>query len=151
MPQQQSSVDFFQNGSDGQGEFSVVLRGYDRNQVDSHIQRLMMQSQQAAQARDEAEARLNEAQRRARQAEQRLTSVEQKLTDTNKQLEENNRPTLSRVYSLEDTGQAALDVHHNKHQGKVGVLCLAPEEGLGVRDAETRARHLDAINAFRGV
>ncbi|MFI9367080.1 crotonyl-CoA carboxylase/reductase, partial [Kitasatospora sp. NPDC053057] len=43
-------------------------------------------------------------------------------------------PTLSKVYSLEETGQAALDVHHNKHQGKVGVLCLAPEEGLGVRD-----------------
>jgi crotonyl-CoA reductase len=60
-------------------------------------------------------------------------------------------PTLSRTYPLTDVGQAALDVHHNLHQGKVGVLCLAPEEGLGVRDAETRARHLDAINAFRGV
>jgi crotonyl-CoA reductase len=60
-------------------------------------------------------------------------------------------PTLSRTYSLTEVGQAALDVHHNLHQGKVGVLCLAPEEGLGVRDAEKRARHLDAINAFRGV
>jgi crotonyl-CoA reductase len=60
-------------------------------------------------------------------------------------------PTLSRVYPLEDTGQAAYDVHRNRHQGKVGVLCLAPEEGLGVRDAVLRARHLDAINRFRGV
>jgi crotonyl-CoA reductase len=60
-------------------------------------------------------------------------------------------PTLSRSYRLEDVGQAALDVHHNKHQGKVGVLCLAPEEGLGVRDEELRARHLTQINAFRGV
>ncbi|MFJ9696219.1 crotonyl-CoA carboxylase/reductase [Kitasatospora sp. NPDC101183] len=60
-------------------------------------------------------------------------------------------PTLSKVYSLEETGQAALDVHHNKHQGKVGVLCLAPEEGLGVRDAEFRAEHIDAINRFRNV
>ncbi len=60
-------------------------------------------------------------------------------------------PTLSRTYGLEDVGQAALDVHHNKHQGKVGVLCLAPEEGLGVRDEEKRARHLTQINAFRGV
>jgi crotonyl-CoA reductase len=59
-------------------------------------------------------------------------------------------PTLSKSYRLEDTGQAALDVHHNLHQGKVGVLCLAPEEGLGVRDEELRARHLDKINAFRG-
>jgi crotonyl-CoA reductase len=60
-------------------------------------------------------------------------------------------PTLSRTYPLEEVGQAALDVHHNLHQGKVGVLCLAPEEGLGVRDEEKRARHLDSINAFRGV
>jgi crotonyl-CoA reductase len=60
-------------------------------------------------------------------------------------------PTVSRVYKLEDTGQAALDVHHNLHQGKVGVLCLAPEEGLGVRDEEKRAKHIDAINRFRGV
>ncbi|MEV7779836.1 crotonyl-CoA carboxylase/reductase [Kitasatospora sp. NPDC088351] len=60
-------------------------------------------------------------------------------------------PTLSKVYPLEQTGQAALDVHHNKHQGKVGVLCLAPAEGLGVRDAELRAKHLPAINLFREV
>jgi crotonyl-CoA reductase len=60
-------------------------------------------------------------------------------------------PTLSRVYPLEETGQAALDVHLNAHQGKVGVLALAPEEGLGVRDEEKRAVHLDAINRFRGV
>ena len=39
-------------------------------------------------------------------------------------------PTLSRTYSMTETGQAALDVHRNAHQGKVGVLCLAPEEGL---------------------
>ncbi|WP_073486041.1 crotonyl-CoA carboxylase/reductase [Streptoalloteichus hindustanus] len=60
-------------------------------------------------------------------------------------------PTLSKVYPLAETGQAALDVHHNSHQGKVGVLCLAPEEGLGVRDHELRAKHLAAINRFRGV
>jgi crotonyl-CoA reductase len=60
-------------------------------------------------------------------------------------------PTLSRTYPLTEVGQAALDVHHNLHQGKVGVLCLAPGEGLGVRDEEKRAQHLDAINAFRGV
>ncbi|KQV73684.1 crotonyl-CoA reductase [Aeromicrobium sp. Root344] len=60
-------------------------------------------------------------------------------------------PTVSRVYPLAETGQAALDVHHNLHQGKVGVLCLAPEEGLGVRDADKRALHIDKINRFRGV
>jgi crotonyl-CoA reductase len=60
-------------------------------------------------------------------------------------------PTLSEVYSLDDVGQAALDVHRNQHQGKVGVLCLAPEEGLGVRDEEMRAKHINEINRFRGV
>jgi crotonyl-CoA reductase len=60
-------------------------------------------------------------------------------------------PTLSRCYRLEDTGQAAYDVHRNLHQGKVGVLCLAPEEGLGVRDEAMRAKHLTEINRFRGV
>ncbi|MEU4519467.1 crotonyl-CoA carboxylase/reductase [Amycolatopsis sp. NPDC024027] len=59
-------------------------------------------------------------------------------------------PTLSKTYSLEETGQAALDVHRNAHQGKVGVLALAPQEGLGVRDEEKRAKHLEGINAFRG-
>jgi crotonyl-CoA reductase len=60
-------------------------------------------------------------------------------------------PTLSKVYPLAETGQAANDVHRNVHQGKVGVLCLAPEEGLGVRDTELRARHETEINRFRGV
>lgn len=60
-------------------------------------------------------------------------------------------PTLSKTYGLDEVGQAALDVHKNAHQGKVGVLCLAPEEGLGVRNPELRAKHLDAINRFRGV
>ncbi|MGH3746986.1 MAG: zinc-binding dehydrogenase, partial [Micromonosporaceae bacterium] len=58
-------------------------------------------------------------------------------------------PTLSRVYPLEQTGQAVYEVHRNQHQGKVGVLCLAPEEGLGAHDRELRSRHLTRINRFR--
>jgi crotonyl-CoA reductase len=60
-------------------------------------------------------------------------------------------PTLSQTYPLTEVGQAALDVHRNAHQGKVGVLCLAPTEGLGVRDPDKRDRHLEKINRFRGV
>ncbi|MEV4536411.1 crotonyl-CoA carboxylase/reductase [Asanoa sp. NPDC049518] len=59
-------------------------------------------------------------------------------------------PTLSRVYPLEQTGQATLDVQRNRHQGKVGVRCLAPAEGLGIRDPELRGRHEEEINRFRG-
>ena len=58
-------------------------------------------------------------------------------------------PTLSKTYRLEEVGQAALDVHKNLHQGKVGVLTLAPEEGLGISDPEKRARFETQINRFR--
>jgi crotonyl-CoA reductase len=58
-------------------------------------------------------------------------------------------PTLSKTYPLAHTGQAAYEVHRNAHQGKVGVLCLAPEPGLGIRDPGKRARHVAAINIFR--
>jgi crotonyl-CoA reductase len=60
-------------------------------------------------------------------------------------------PTLSRTYPMDEVGQAAYDVHRNVHQGKVGVLCLAPEAGLGVTDPELRAKHIDGINRFRNV
>ena len=59
-------------------------------------------------------------------------------------------PTLSQVFPLEEAGEAALQVHHNLHQGKVGVLVLAPDEGLGVRDTDKRDRFIDDINRFRG-
>ena len=60
-------------------------------------------------------------------------------------------PTLSRTHPLAETGQAAYDVLRNLHQGKVGVLCLAPAEGLGVTDPALRERHHTAINRFRNV
>jgi crotonyl-CoA reductase len=59
-------------------------------------------------------------------------------------------PTLSKAYPMGQVGQAAYEVHRNTHQGKVGVLCLAPAEGLGIRDPEKRAKHAAAINIFRG-
>lgn len=57
-------------------------------------------------------------------------------------------PTLSKSFPLEEAGQAAFEVHQNQHQGKVGVLCLAPEAGLGVIDDELRSRTLSEINRF---
>jgi crotonyl-CoA reductase len=59
-------------------------------------------------------------------------------------------PTLSKTHPMEQAGQAAYEVHRNAHQGKVGVRCLAPADGLGVRDQQLRARHEAAINRFRG-
>jgi crotonyl-CoA reductase len=58
-------------------------------------------------------------------------------------------PTLSQVFALDEVGEAALQVHHNVHEGKLGVLVLAPEEGLGVTDTEMRERLLPEITRFR--
>jgi len=49
-------------------------------------------------------------------------------------------PPLSAVFTLEETGEAAYEVQHNRHEGKIGVLCAAEREGLGVSDPELRAR-----------
>ena len=60
-------------------------------------------------------------------------------------------PTLSRVFPLEQAGDAAFEVHRNLHQGKVGVLALAPEAGLGVSDPGLRAKVLDKVNRFTAI
>jgi crotonyl-CoA reductase len=48
-------------------------------------------------------------------------------------------PPLSAVFGLEQVGEAAYEVHHNRHEGKIGILCVAPREGLGVTNPELRA------------
>ena len=59
-------------------------------------------------------------------------------------------PPLSAVYPLEDVGEAAYQVHRNLHEGKIGVLCLAPTEGLGIDDPGLRAEvGEDRITLFR--
>ncbi|WP_372509377.1 crotonyl-CoA carboxylase/reductase [Streptomyces humicola] len=49
-------------------------------------------------------------------------------------------PVLSRTYTFAEVSQAARSVQVNEHVGKVGVLCLAPEPGLGVTDPAARSR-----------
>ena len=50
------------------------------------------------------------------------------------------QPVMSDVFTLDQVGQAAAKVHRNEAEGKLGVLCLAPEAGLGIDDPEKRAR-----------
>src|SRR5437879_12259169 len=60
------------------------------------------------------------------------------------------QPILSAVHPLEQTGEAAYQVHHNLHEGKIGVLCLAPEEGHGIDDPAFREKvGADRITLFR--
>ncbi|MEM8902974.1 MAG: crotonyl-CoA carboxylase/reductase [Actinomycetota bacterium] len=59
------------------------------------------------------------------------------------------QPILSASFDLEQVGEAALQVHHNRHEGKIGIRCLSPEAGLGVTDPEKRERvGEDRITAF---
>ncbi len=58
-------------------------------------------------------------------------------------------PPLSAVFAMDETGEAARQVQLNRHEGKIGVLCLAPREGLGVSDPETRARLGERLSVFR--
>jgi crotonyl-CoA reductase len=50
------------------------------------------------------------------------------------------QPGLSEVFELDQTGEAVRQVHQNAHEGKIGVLCLSPAEGLGIDDPEFRAK-----------
>jgi crotonyl-CoA reductase len=59
-------------------------------------------------------------------------------------------PPLSAVYALDQVGVAALQVHRNLAEGKLGVLCLAPAEGLGIDDLGLRATvGEDRLSIFR--
>ncbi len=48
-------------------------------------------------------------------------------------------PPLSAVFPLEQTGEATYEMHHNRHEGKIAILCAATREGLGVTDPVLRA------------
>ena len=59
-------------------------------------------------------------------------------------------PVISQTFPLSQTGEAAWQVHHNLHEGKIGVLCLAENEGEGVTDHELRAKVGEArLRRFR--
>ena len=59
-------------------------------------------------------------------------------------------PVLSEVYPLDRVGEAARAVHQNESDGKLGVLCLAKNEGQGISDPEKRERiGEDKITRFR--
>ena len=50
------------------------------------------------------------------------------------------QPTLSASFDLDQVADATRLVHHNEHEGKLGIRCLSPAPGLGITDADKRAR-----------
>ena len=60
------------------------------------------------------------------------------------------QPALSKVIALDDVAAGAHELDANTHVGKVGVLCLAEEEGLGIEDPQKRERiGAERIELFR--
>lgn len=59
-------------------------------------------------------------------------------------------PVLSRVFPLEKVSEAVSLMHKGRHVGKLGILNIAPHEGLGIRNHELRERIGEAtLNRFR--
>jgi crotonyl-CoA reductase len=59
-------------------------------------------------------------------------------------------PVLSQTFTLDNVGDATYQVHRNMHEGKIGVLCLAENEGEGVTDTDLRAKVGEArLRRFR--
>jgi len=139
MPQQQPSPLAFFDNANSQPDFTIALRGYDREQVNSHLGRLNAALHQAQQDRADAEQRMNDAQRRLRQAEQRIAALEQKLSDTNKQLEENSRPTLSGLGTRVEQILRLAEEQANDHRSEAkreseGILSAARLEAREITD-----------------
>jgi len=59
------------------------------------------------------------------------------------------QPLLSKTFPLSEAGEAIYQVHSNAHIGKLGILCLAPSEGLGIQAPEKRERLGEKITAWR--
>lgn len=61
-------------------------------------------------------------------------------------------PILSKTFALNDVAEAAYEVHKNMHVGKLGVRCLAPQDGGGVQDPDFREEvGEENLTRFRGV
>ncbi len=59
-------------------------------------------------------------------------------------------PTLSKVFPLDEAGDATRAVQTNQHIGKVAVLCGATGEGQGVDDPALRERiGEEKLNLYR--
>ncbi|MFD2176703.1 crotonyl-CoA carboxylase/reductase [Veronia pacifica] len=59
-------------------------------------------------------------------------------------------PVVSDVYTLESAADSVVKVKANEHVGKIGILCLADKEDLGIRNTELREKvGEDKINIFR--
>ena len=74
--------------SGGTPDFTIVLRGYERTQVDMYIQRLHARIDELTEAASKAKNGTSDAR-------ERIAELERKVAEQAKQLEERAQPTLS--------------------------------------------------------
>ena len=58
-------------------------------------------------------------------------------------------PTLSKVYPLDETGEAALQVHHNLSKARSACCASRPKRGSASPTRRRAPQHLDQITLFR--
>jgi len=114
------SLSFFDHAGSDPG-FAVVMRGYDRNQVDDHVRRLGSDLSTAIANRESAERRTAQLEQRAVQLEQRAQAADKRA----KEYEAKIKELIERVESL----QADLR-NAEKQLGETGQPTFA---GLGGR------------------
>ncbi|MDX1619868.1 MAG: crotonyl-CoA carboxylase/reductase [Nitriliruptorales bacterium] len=58
-------------------------------------------------------------------------------------------PIMSKSYPMDEAAEGVYEMHNNLHTGKIAILVNAPEEGLGVRDADKRERNIEMIDKYK--
>ncbi|HLT69929.1 MAG TPA: hypothetical protein VKZ72_07170, partial [Acidimicrobiales bacterium] len=106
----------------GTPDFTIVLRGYERTQVDMYIERLHARIDELTEAASKAKNGTSDAR-------ERIAELERKVAEQAKQLEERAQPTLSglgtRVEQLLRLAEEQANEHRNEAKREAEKLIAA--------------------------
>jgi len=97
--------------SGGTPDFTIVLRGYERTQVDMFIERLHSRIEELTEATSKAKTGTTDAR-------DRIGELERKVAEQSKQLEERAQPTLSGLGSRVEQLFRLAEDQANEHRGE---------------------------------
>jgi cell division septum initiation protein DivIVA len=95
----------------GTPDFTIVLRGYERTQVDMFIERLHARIDELTDATSKAKTGTTDAR-------DRINELERKVADQAKQLEERAQPTLSGLGTRVEQLLRLADEQAKEHRGE---------------------------------
>src|SRR4029453_5105131 len=98
-------------GNVGTPDFTIVLRGYERTQVDMFIERLYSRIEELTEATSKAKTGTTDAR-------DRISELERKVAEQSKALEERAQPTLSGLGSRVEQLLRLADEQANEHRGE---------------------------------